>query len=105
MNKELAEDFIKTFISKYGLQFSYNHFNGFKITFNDIEIDLWHTKDLFDSIEYNADGLLYDINNHRFISLTFDDFLKNGPKKINYSKNIDDKSQERLLKLKNFIKN
>lgn len=102
MNDNEAELYLKRFINMFNLEYSLNHFNGYKIVYNDMEIDLWHTKDLFNSIEYNADGLLYDIENHQLISLTFDDFLKNGPRKINATNNLNNKSHDRMLKLQKF---
>lgn len=103
-NEKVIDDFIKKFIDMYNLKYSLNHFNGYKIKYNNIDIDLWYTKDLFNSIEYNADGLLYDIESHSLISLTFDDFLVNGPRKINNTINANNKSEERLLKIKKFYK-
>lgn len=98
-NTDYVEDFIKRFINKYHLDYSLNHFNGYKIKYNDTEIDLWHTNDLYDSIEYNADGLLYNVQEHKLVSITFDDFLKNGLKRINNNNNLNSKSQSRMLKL------
>ncbi|MBR1416908.1 MAG: hypothetical protein IJ572_03735 [Bacilli bacterium] len=97
-----VDSYIKKFIYKYNLSYTLNHFNGYKILYKGIEIDLWYTKDLFDSIEYNGDGLLYDIEHHQLISLTFDDFLINGPRIVNKTVDMNNKSNERLLKLQKF---
>jgi len=93
------DEYLQKFIGKFQLNYKLNHFNGYKIIYNDYEIDLWHTKDLLSSIEYNADGILYDIENKNLISISFDDYLKNGPKRINNTKDNNNKSNTRYLKL------
>ena len=95
------EGYIKEVLKKFNIQYRYNRFGGYKFTYNDIEIDLWATDDLYSSIEYNVDGLLFDVGKGELLSLTFDDFIKNGLIKINPNNNIDN---ERVEKLKKFEK-
>lgn len=47
------------------------------------------TKDLFSAIEYNLNGLFYDVSNHQILSFSYYDFLKNGIQKINSGNNIE----------------
>ena len=95
-------DYILSFFEKFNINYRYNSFGGFKFNYNDVEIDLWVTNDLFSAIEYNVDGLFYDLNNNSLISLTFDDFMKNGLKLINSSNN--NPKSERNKKLIKFDK-
>ena len=76
-----------------------NKFGGYKFEFDGTTIDLWLTKDLFSSIQYNVDGLLYDIKTRRLISLTYNDFQENGLKLVNEENNIQN---GRELKLRKF---
>ena len=75
-----------------------NRFGGFKFEYNGTKIDLWLSEDLFSAIQYNIDGLLYDVKNNSLISLTFDDFLKNGLRLINPNNNIEKGREQKLLK-------
>ena len=103
-NSMEANKYLKKFIEKNGFTYSMNHFNGYKINYNGIEVDLWHTNDIFNWIEYNADGILYDVENKRLISISFNDYLKNGPRKINETLDNNSKSEKRLIKLQNRYK-
>lgn len=38
-----------------------NKLGGYKIYNNSVVVDLWNTNDLLKSIEYNIEGLFYDI--------------------------------------------
>ena len=92
-------DYLLSFFEKFKIEYRYNRFGGFKFNYNDVEIDLWVTDDLFSSIEYNIDGLFYDVSNNSLISFTFDDFMKNGLKLINSSNNNpSSKRNEKLIK-------
>ena len=75
-----------------------NRLGGFKFKYNGTKIDLWLSEDLFSAIQYNIDGLLYDIKNNSLISLTFADFLKNGLRMVNPNNNIKKGREEKLLK-------
>lgn len=57
---------------------------------------MWITDDLFSSIQYNVDGLLYSLNKDTLVSLTFDDFNKNGIREVN--NNIENNRIIKLLK-------
>ena len=94
-------DFIKLLIDNLNIEYRLNRFGGYKLNYNGMEIDLWLTDDLFSSIQYNVDGLFYDIKNNNLLSLTFDDFLKNGIKEVNKENNIDN---GRIKKLQKFEK-
>lgn len=59
---------------------------------------MWTTDDLFSSIQYNVDGLLYNLNNDSLVSLTFDDFIKNGIREVNSNNNIENNRIIELLK-------
>lgn len=76
-----------------------NKFGGYKFEYNGTTIDLWLTEDLFSSIQYNVDGLFYDIRTKRLVSLTYNDFQKNGLKLVNEENNIEN---GRILKLRQF---
>lgn len=96
------KDFVLKVFDRLNIEYRFNKFGGFKFNYNDVEVDLWLTDDLFSSIEYNVDGLFYDVNNKSLISFTFDDFLTNGLRLINDSNNKP--SEERKKKLMKFQK-
>lgn len=58
--------------------------------------DLWLTEDLFSSIQYNVDGLFFDLRINSLLSLTFDDFVKNGLRLINPENNIENGRESKL---------
>ncbi len=82
-----------------------NRFGGFKFEYSGTKVDLWLSEDLFSAIQYNIDGLLYDVKNNSLISLTFDDFLKNGLRLINPDNNIEKGRKEKLLKYEKEYRN
>lgn len=101
---------IVDFIQKYQLQYKKNNFNGYKITYNEIEIDIWNSNDLYKCIQYNFDGIFYDIKNKIIIPFGYYDAIEtNTLVEINpktCSKNgqgIDfkkrEKRKQKLLKL------
>lgn len=69
-----------------------------------IEIDLWKTLDLFSTMEYNVDGLFYDIHNHQLLSFSYNDFTQNGLRKINPDNNLENNRVKKLQKYFNQIK-
>lgn len=96
----LGEDekwFLEVF-NAYKIKPKRNKFGGFKFEYNNTTIDLWITKDLFSAIQYNVDGLLYDIQSRRMVSLTYNDFLKNGLREVNSKNNIENGREHKLLK-------
>ena len=92
------EKWINEVFRIYKIHTERNRFGGFKFEYNDTKIDLWFSEDLFSAIQYNIDGLIYDVKNNSLISLTFDDFLKNGLRLINPNNNIEKGRKEKLLK-------
>lgn len=93
------KEFILQVFEKFNIKYELNKLGGFKINYNNMMIDIWTTEDLFESIQYNLDGLLYNLNSKMMISLTFDDFKNNGLIEINHRNNIQNK---RITKLKKF---
>ena len=96
LGKEHLEWVLKVF-KTYNIDYKFNKFGGYKFTYSDTEIDLWLTDDLYSSIEYNVDGLFFDLKNKSLISLAFDDFDKNGLKLINSENNIENGRKQKLL--------
>ena len=94
-------DFINLLFKKLNIKYTYNKLGGFKFNYNNTEIDLWLTDDLFSAIQYNVDGLFFNLKDNSLISLTFDDFIKNGLKEVNSENNIE---SGRVKKLINFDK-
>ena len=92
------EEWINEVFRIYKIYPNKNRFGGFKFEYNGTKIDLWLSEDLFSAIQYNIDGLLYDVKNNSLISLTFDDFLKNGLRLINPNNNIEKGREQKLLK-------
>ena len=92
------EEWINEVFRIYKIHPDRNRLGGFKFEYNGTKIDLWLSEDLFSAIQYNIDGLLYDVKNNSLISLTFDDFLKNGLRLINPNNNIEKGREQKLLK-------
>ena len=97
---------VKSVISKYNLKFEINKLGGYKIFYNDIIVDLWSTNDLLKSIEYNIEGLFYDVKNDLLIPFGYYDAIENGLRQINPNNNIlnDEKKHNRKVKFENYIK-
>lgn len=98
------DNIIESFLEKFNLTYKINSLGGYKINYNGIEIDLWKTKDLFSAMEYNVDGLFYDISNNQLLSFSYNDFLENGLKKLNPENNIANGRVKKLQKYYNQIK-
>ena len=96
---------IDNFVLKYNLNWRRNKFGGYKIYYHDIKIDLWSTKDLFASIEYNIDGLFYDVANDYFLSFGFFDAIEHGIVKLNENNNTTniERQNNRKEKLEEFL--
>lgn len=90
-------DWILKVFEAYNIEYKFNRFGGYKFIYDGIEIDLWLTDDLYSSIQYNVDGLFFDLKNNSLISLTFDDFDKNGLRLINLENNIENGRKQKLL--------
>lgn len=97
-------DWVMKVFEKFNIKYSYNKFGGFKFTYNDTEIDLWLSDGLFQAIQYNVDGLFFDLSNNSLISLTFDDFIQNGLKLINNENNIKKEREKKLIKFQESLK-
>lgn len=102
-----SDEVIKFFIDSFELKYKINKLGGYKIFYNDTVIDLWNTCDLFNAIQYNIEGLFYDVNSGYFLPFGYYDALKNGLREINPSDNIQDNEKKltRKLKLEDYIKN
>ena len=103
---------IKSFIDKYNLQYQRNNFGGYKIKYGDLEIDIWNSNDLYKCIQYNFDGLFYDIKNKVFIPFGFFDAIETKELKEinssakekrqiinNFSRKKDEERKQKILQL------
>lgn len=90
-------DWIMQVFEKFGINYSFNSFGGFKFEYNNIKIDLWLNDDLFSSMQYNVDGLFFNLNNNSLLSLTFEDFVNNGLKLLNSENNIEKGREKKLV--------
>lgn len=97
---------VKLFIDRFNLNYTINKLGGYKISYNATTIDLWSTDDLLKSIEYNIEGLFYDVKSGFLLPFGYNDALENGLRVINPNNNINDetKKKSRKLKLENYIK-
>ncbi len=98
---------IQKFLQDNNLEYSKNSFNGYKIHFNDIYIDIWTTQDLYECIEYNFDGLFYDIKNDIILSFGYFNSINKKLLKINYDNEHPShlRENERFNNIKRFILN
>lgn len=94
-------DFILTIFKELHIEYTFNSFGGFKFNYHGTIIDLWLTDDLYSGIQYNVDGLFFNLQTNSLISLTFDDFKKHGLRLIKEESIVDEK---RKMKLKEFEK-
>ena len=99
------KEWILEVFDKFGIIPEYNRFGGFKINYNETVVDLWLSDDLFSAIQYNVDGLLFDVANKALISLTFGDFVTNGLKQVNQNNNIENGREKKLKKFEQKFKN
>ena len=97
---------ILDFIKKYNLKYRYNIAGGYKIIYEDLEIDIYSADDLYYIGKYNIDKLFYDIKNHIFISCGYIDALKHRRIVENSIKLpfIFTYEKKRLKKLINYVK-
>ncbi len=97
-------DFVVQVFEKLDIDYSFNRFGGFRFYYDDTKIDLWLTDDLFSSIQYNVDGLFFDLKNNSLLSLTFEDFVNNGLKLVNPENNIEKGREKKLIKFEEKFK-
>jgi len=97
LGKEHLEWVLKV-LKAYNIEIHFNKFGGYKFIYGDSEIDLWLAEDLFSSMQYNVDGLYFDLRGNSLLSLTFDDFNKNGLKLMNSENNIENGRERKLEK-------
>lgn len=98
-------DFILEVFDKYKIKYSFNRFGGFKFEYDNTKIDLWLSNDLFSSIQYNVDGLFFDLRTNSLLSFTFEDFINNGLKLVNSENNIEKGRERKLLAFQEKFKN
>ena len=91
-------DFVVQVFEKFNIKYCFNRFGGFRFYYNNTKIDLWLSNDLFSSIQYNVDGLFFDLKNNSLLSLTFEDFINNGLKLVNNQNNIEKGRKKKLIK-------
>lgn len=97
-------DWVMQVFEKLGIKYSLNSFGGFKFVYNDTEIDLWLSDDLFSAIQYNIDGLFFDLKSNLLLSLTFEDFVNNGLKLVNSDNNIEKGREKKLIEFEEKIR-
>ena len=97
-------DFVLQVFEKFNIKYRFNRFGGFRLYYNNIKIDLWLSDDLFSSIQYNVDGLFFDLKNNSLLSLTFEDFIDNGLKLANSQNNIEKGREKKLIKFEEKFK-
>ena len=97
-------DWILQIFERFNIEYSYNRFGGFRFYYNNTKIDLWLSDDLFSSIQYNVDGLFFDLKNNSLLSLTFEDFINNGLKMVNKDNNIEKGREIKLIKFEEKFK-
>ena len=85
-------------LKAYNIIYSLNRLGGYKFNYNDTVVDLWLAEDLLSSEQYNVDGLYFDLRTNSNISVTFDDFIKNGLKEVNKENNIENDRLKKLVK-------
>lgn len=93
---EENKEWVLEVLAKFGISYGFNRFGGFKIEYEGKKIDLWTSDDLFSSMQYNVDGLYYDIKTGRLLSLTFKDYIDNGLREVNSDNNIDVGREKKL---------
>ena len=91
-------DWVLEVFKAYHIDFKLNRFGGYKFIYDDTEVDLWLAEDLFSSMQYNVDGLYFDLQTNSLLSLTFDDFNRNGLKLINSENNIENGRERKLTR-------
>ena len=83
-------------LNKFNIKYQQNKLGGLKFKYQDTTVDMWTSDDLFASIQYNIDGLLFELNTNKLISLTFNDYQEQGLIEINKQNNIQNGREEKL---------
>lgn len=91
-------DWVLKVLKKYNIEYKLNKLGGYKFNYEGTKIDLWLADDLFSAIQYNVDGLFFDLRTNSILSLTFDDFINNGLKEVNSNNNIENGREKKLIK-------
>ena len=60
---------IDQFTAENNLNHCFNVFGGYKLLYNNMEIDFFPGNDFAESCKYNIDGAAYDIKNREFLIL------------------------------------
>ncbi len=97
-------DWVLQVLDKFNIKYSYNRFGGFRFYYNNTKIDLWLSDDLFSSIQYNIDGLFFDLKSNSLLSLTFEDFINNGLMAVNNQNNIEKGREKKLIEFEEKFK-
>ena len=105
LNNFTIEEQFKLASQIYNIDYKLNRFGGYKFIYGDTEVDLWLAEGLFSSMQYNVDGLYFDLRANSLLSLTFDDFHKNGLKLINPENNIENGREKKLTKFERLYLN
>ena len=98
MRIKVQIEWVLQVLEVYNISYTLNRFGGYKINYNDTVVDLWLAEDLFSSQQYNVDGLYFDLRTNFLLSVTFDDFRKNGLKEVNKENNIENDRLKKLVK-------
>lgn len=99
------KDNIRGFINNFNLDFEKNFMGGYKIHYNDLEIDIFSVNDLFDAVHYDTDFLFYDLDNHMLISCgSLNSYKKRTIKEVNRSHSLGKSEKIRTKKLIKYIK-
>lgn len=69
---------ILNFINSYNFNIKKNSFGNDKIILDNITVDFFKIKDLYEILEFDYDGLIYDIVNDRIISIGYYNAIRNG---------------------------
>lgn len=91
-------DWVLIVLKRFNINYNLNRFGGYKFVYDGTNIDLWVAEDLFSSMQYNVDGLYFDLRTNSLLSLTFDDFNKNGLKLVNPENNIEKGREKKLIR-------
>ena len=98
-------DWVLEVFQKFGISYTLNSFGGFKFEYDGTCVDLWLADDLFSSIQYNVDGLFFELGKNRLLSLTFSDFVDSGLRVVNHENNIEKGREGKLIQFeKEYIK-
>lgn len=94
-------DWVLKVLNRFDIELKLNKFGGYKFNYEGTSIDLWLADDLFSSIQYNVDGLFFDLRTKSLESLTFNDFINNGLREVNPNNNIKNGREKKLIKFQN----